>query len=112
MRNGRGAEAPRPRVLGDRRRNRELSEAVLEPLELGGVSVELGGAGAALPQDLAHQHEASDVQQQVVDLPGVHAASSAGTSSPSTFSTSGAGGFDSTRMAASTAPTAAMAASA
>jgi len=58
--------------LGDR----EISEPVLQPLELGRVGVELGGAGATLSQNLADQDEASDVQQQVVDLPRAHAASS------------------------------------
>jgi hypothetical protein len=63
-------------LAADSRRNCELGQPVLQPLELGRMSVELGGAGAALSQDLAHQDEASDVQQQVVDLPRTHAASS------------------------------------
>src|SRR5213592_3002297 len=83
------------RLAADGRRNRELRQPVLEPLELGCVGFELGGAGSALPQDLAHQYEASDVQQQIVDLPHAHAASSAGTRSPSTVSTSGTAGLDS-----------------
>src|SRR2546421_5862385 len=44
-------------------RNRELGQPVLQPLELGRVGLELVGTGAALSQDLAYQHETSDVQE-------------------------------------------------
>src|SRR5437016_3126301 len=94
-----GSSIAFPFLASDGRRDRKLSEAILEPLEFGCVSFELRVAGPALSQNLAHQHETSDVQQQIVDLPRVHAASSTATGS-STVSTSGTAGFDSTMNAA------------
>src|SRR5262249_15934418 len=90
--------------------NRQLGELVLQPRQLGGVRIELHGAGPPLPEDLANEDQASDVQEQVVDIARPHAASSAGTNSSIPSASAGATGFDSTSRAATTAPTRANAA--
>ena len=109
-----GRPEGRPTALSASRegcRNRDLGQPALETLELGRVLVELGGAGAALPEDLADEHEPSDVQQEVVELGRVQAATSAGTNSGSrSCSSCGVAGFDSTSTAATTAPATAIAA--
>src|SRR5436190_12591247 len=94
----------------------QTCEPVPNALDLGGVLLDLGSAGAALREESADEDETPQTQEHVGELAlklplGTHAAASISSAAPSTTSASAMPGLDSTRIAATIAPASASAAS-